>query len=90
MTISSQLVAAMGGQFWVESELGLGSTFHFTARFGIAPDVPQEEEANEALRGLEALVVDDNATNRRILDEVLRGWACIPCWPEAERKLSRW
>ena len=76
LTISSKLVAIMGGQIWVESEPGLGSVFHFTARFGL-----QRNEVSEvasipkiALRGMPVLIVDDNATNRRILNCTLANW----------------
>jgi PAS domain S-box-containing protein len=80
LAISSRLVAMMGGRVWVESAPGRGSAFHFTARFGLAPGAavgPSRAEPAR-LRGLPVLVVDDNATNRRILDEVLRGWGLRP------------
>ncbi|HZT33762.1 MAG TPA: response regulator [Bryobacteraceae bacterium] len=76
LTICSRLVAMMGGRMWMESEPGHGSTFHFTAEFEVgehAPEPPQPAEA-EGLRGLRVLVVDDNATNRRILGDTLARW----------------
>ena len=79
LAISSQLVAMMGGRIWVESEVGSGSAFHFTAQFGRAAAVDTRPAADLAqLDGLPVLVVDDNATNRRILDEMLTSWHMQP------------
>jgi signal transduction histidine kinase/DNA-binding response OmpR family regulator len=79
LTISAQLVQLMGGRIWVESEAGTGSTFHFTVR--LAPgDPPVAAAVSDAvdLRDLRALVVDDNVTNRRLLEQMLAGWRMIP------------
>jgi signal transduction histidine kinase/DNA-binding response OmpR family regulator len=80
LTIAKQLVEAMGGQLSVESEPGRGSIFSFTV------DLPRSDRASHAgealeaplpsLRGKRALIVDDNATNRRILEARLSGWGC--------------
>ncbi len=80
LTISSKLVALFGGRIWVHSEPGKGSAFHFTARFGVqktpAPQTAPRETIN--LQDMPVLVVDDNATNRRILDAMLRHWLMRP------------
>ncbi len=79
LSISRRLVEMMGGRIWADSEVGRGSTFHFTARFGVAPGLTEEVQASPAaLEGLSALIVDDNATNCRILVDVLRNWRMAP------------
>jgi PAS domain S-box-containing protein len=80
LTIAARLVALMGGQIGVDSAPGRGSTFAFTARFGLQPH-PAEPTAAQPpalLRNLPVLVIDDNATNRHILLEWLRGWQMDP------------
>jgi signal transduction histidine kinase/CheY-like chemotaxis protein/HPt (histidine-containing phosphotransfer) domain-containing protein len=79
LTISTRLVELMGGRIWVESEIGQGSTFHFTAWFG-RRERPAADPAAELpmLDGLPVLVVDDNATVRRILGETLAGLGLRP------------
>jgi PAS domain S-box-containing protein len=76
LTIAARLVALMGGTITVDSAPGQGSTFAFTARLGLQPRQPQPAVARPLalLRGLRVLVVDDNATTRRLLEGWLRGW----------------
>jgi two-component system sensor histidine kinase/response regulator len=76
LTIAARLVALMGGQIAVDSAPGRGSTFVFTARFGLQPDPAEPTAAPPPvlLRNLPVLIVDDNATNRHILEEWLRDW----------------
>jgi two-component system sensor histidine kinase/response regulator len=81
LTISTRLVQMMGGRIWVESEESRGSQFHFTARLGIADqkEVKVGSPAPlEILRAVRVLVVDDNQTNRRILEGMLRRWEMNP------------
>jgi len=80
LTIASHLVRLMGGRIWVQSEVGRGSQFHFTVRLGQADAEPDEAAESEplCLHGMRVLVVDDNSTNRRILDEVLSSWQMLP------------
>jgi two-component system, sensor histidine kinase and response regulator len=73
LTISATLVRLMGGRLWVESEPGVGSTFHFTVALDVA-DVPEAPPVSHLPPRLEVLIVDDNEVNRRILDEQVRRW----------------
>jgi PAS domain S-box-containing protein len=79
LTISGRLVKLMGGTIWVESETGQGSTFHFQARMEIGhdgePSCPPSRTVD--LNGARVLVVDDNATNRRIFREMLGNWGML-------------
>ncbi|MGL4553196.1 MAG: PAS domain-containing protein, partial [Gemmataceae bacterium] len=80
LAISSQLVSLMGGRMWVESEVGRGSLFQFTAGF----DVAEGQEGSHGLteppdvHGMRVLIVDDNATQREILRELFTNWRMVP------------
>jgi PAS domain S-box-containing protein len=79
LTISAQLVELMGGKMSVESRPGEGSTFHFTARFSVdRGSMKKPPNLWSALTNLPVLIVDDNATNRQILKEVLTNWHMRP------------
>jgi two-component system, sensor histidine kinase and response regulator len=81
LTISRRLVEMMGGQIWVESQVGQGSQFHFTVHMDEAilnVTSPAVLTQPELLHGVKVLIVDDNRTNRRILDGLLRHWKMRP------------
>ena len=80
LTITRHLVGMMGGKVWVDSTPGKGSTFHFTARFAVAQPgaTTASEEAAVPLPGRRVLIVDDNQTNRRVLEEMSIGWGMRP------------
>ena len=83
LAISKQIVKLMGGEIWVDSEVGVGSTFHFRVPFETvksAEDDPNRgktpSDASYGLTDKRILIVDDNATNRRILGRMLESWGC--------------
>jgi two-component system sensor histidine kinase/response regulator len=80
LAIAKQLIELMGGCLWVESDVGRGSTFHFTATFGFGelPAGGHNLEFAVDVHGLPVLIVDDNATNRRILETILTHWQMKP------------
>jgi two-component system, sensor histidine kinase and response regulator len=76
LTISARLISMMGGRIWLESEVDRGSRFHFTVQLKAVQTRPEVESLipTERLRSMRVLVVDDNSTNRRILQEILKRW----------------
>ena len=84
LSISKRLIHMMKGRVWIESELGKGTTVHFTAKFGL-PEPPAEllEARPVDLANLQVLVVDDNDTSRRILVETTRNWRMVPTAAES-------
>ncbi len=92
LTISRRLIEMMGGRIWVESELGVGSRFHFTIRVGTVVEqarVPDTTAPLTTLSGVKVLIVDDNRTNRRILEGLVQRWGMIStAVPDAEKALA--
>jgi signal transduction histidine kinase/CheY-like chemotaxis protein len=80
LTIASRVATKMGGRIWLESEPGSGSAFHFSVRFRVQANqrVRTEGKIEARLGGLRVLVVEDNATNRRLLEVLLSRWHMVP------------
>jgi|GEM_PF-1799329 len=90
LAITTELVRLMGGRVELESKEGVGSTFSFTTKLALnKTSIADLGEMAGSLGDMPVLVVDDNATNRRILEEVLRGWNMHPtCVPDAKEGLQ--
>jgi PAS domain S-box-containing protein len=80
LAITRQLVGMMQGKIWVESELGKGSTFHYTTKFVLSQqkDIEKISLKSTSLKDIPILIIDDNKTNRLILKEMTTSWGMIP------------
>jgi signal transduction histidine kinase/DNA-binding response OmpR family regulator len=78
LTISTRLAELMHGRLWAESEEGRGSVFHFTAALAVGAGVPTSVVEGAILEGLRVLIIDDNATNRFVLREMVLRWGMRP------------
>jgi signal transduction histidine kinase/DNA-binding response OmpR family regulator len=92
LVISRRLAELMGGRMWVESELGKGSTFHFTIVADAIPSTahPYLETTQPNLRDRRVLIVDDNETNRRILRMQVHGWGMASRETEFPKQALEW
>jgi signal transduction histidine kinase/CheY-like chemotaxis protein len=92
LAISKRLSELMGGNVWVESEFGRGSNFHFTIQVeaGQSQRKIHLNVSPEQLRNKRVLIVDDNATNRRILTTQTRAWGMLPRETESPLEALEW
>jgi PAS domain S-box-containing protein len=90
LAISRRLAELMGGRMWAESELGVGSRFHFTLDVQAAPGQPGDAEIGVRLEGRRMLIVDDNATNRRVLSLQAKSWGMACDAAETGQQALEW
>ncbi len=77
LTIARRLAEQMGGRMWLESKLGQGSTFYFTATVEVQPGEADVSVPEADIAGVKTLIVDDNAANRKILSDMVSRWGAV-------------
>ena len=94
LAISKRLTELMGGEMWIESEgiPGKGSVFHFTIKAEVAsgPEQPYLQGVQPCIMGKQVLIVDDNATNRRVLSLQTERWGMVPRATESPAEALDW
>jgi PAS domain S-box-containing protein len=90
LAISRRLAELMGGHMWADSELGVGSRFQFTLEVQAAPEQPGDAEIGVRLEGRRMLIVDDNATNRRVLSLQAKSWGMACDAAETGHQALEW
>jgi PAS domain S-box-containing protein len=90
LAISKRLSELMGGNLWVESEVGKGSTFYFAVRMEAAPRLASTRDGANVLRGKRILVVDDNAANREVVKRHALSWGMLPRDTESPLEAIEW